>query len=739
MQTRRLSSRLCGLGVAVSAIAVLTGAVWTAAVPAAHAATAQCPWMDATQSPDQRAGELVGAMTLDQKLSMLHSAEPDMLAYYGTAGHVAAIPGLCVPDLVLNDAGAGVGDGQVNATAFPAGIAQAASWDPNVQQQFGAGLGWEAWHKGINVMLAPGVNIDRVPMNGRNFEYASEDPYLAGQTGAAVIRGIQSQNVIATVKHLAANNQETNRMTVSADVDERTLHEIYLPAFETAVKQGKAGAVMCSYNQLNSVYACENPALLTDVLKKEFGFSGFVMSDWGATHSTVAAANAGLDMEMAGSNNGQYFGDALKTAVINGQVSMARLNDMVTRIVRSAFADGLFDHPAAAEPDGFAAVVNTPAEATLARTIAEQGTVLLKNKDGLLPLDGQGKKIALIGQAAGAAGAEQAYGGGGSSHVPLAGAVPVVSPQQGITQRGAANGDTVVYADGTSVADAVAAAKAADVAIVYANDSEAEGTDRTNLGLNYGTCSLVACAQFPVSQDQLIGAVAEANPNTIVVLNTGGPVRMPWLGQVKSVVEAWYPGQEDGNAAAAVLFGDVNPSGKLPETFPVSENDLPTQTTAQYPGVNGHASYSEGLRVGYRWYDSQNIAPLFPFGHGLSYTTFSYSGLRVSRTASGASVTLTITNTGTRAGAEVAQVYLAAPAAAGEPPKQLKAYQKVFLNPGQARSVTVPVDSRAFAQWDTTKHTWLITPGTYQVLVGSSSRDIRAQSSLTMAAKTLAP
>jgi beta-glucosidase len=695
--------------------------------------------MDATKSPDHRAGELVGAMTVDQKLSMLHSAEPDMLAYYGTAGHVAAIPSLCVPDLVLNDAGAGVGDAQVNTTAFPAGIAQASSWDPHVQQQFGAGLGWEAWHKGINVMLAPGVNTDRVPMNGRNFEYASEDPYLAGQTGAAVIRGIQSQNVLATVKHLAVNNQETNRMTVSADVDERTLHEIYLPAFETAVKQGQPGAVMCSYNQLNSVYACENPSLLTGALKKEFGFSGFVMSDWGATHSTVAAANAGLDMEMAGSNNGQYFGDALKSAVSNGQVSMTRLNDMVTRIVRSMFADGLFDHPAATEPGGFAAVVNTPAEATLARTIAEQGTVLLKNKDGLLPLDGQGKKIALIGQAAGAAGAEQAYGGGGSSHVPMAGAVPVVSPQQGITQRGAANGDTVVYADGTSVADAVAAAKAADVAIVYANDSETEGTDRTNLGLNYGTCGLVACAQFPISQDQLIGAVAEANPNTIVVLNTGGPVRMPWLGQVKSVVEAWYPGQEDGNAAAAVLFGDVNPSGKLPETFPVSENDLPTQTTAQYPGVNGHASYSEGLRVGYRWYDSQNIAPLFPFGHGLSYTTFSYSGLRVSRTASGAGVTMTITNTGKRAGAEVAQVYVAAPAAAGEAPKQLKGYQKVFLDPGQAASATVPLDNRAFAQWDTNDHTWHITPGIYQVLVGSSSRDIRAQSSLRMPAQTLAP
>jgi beta-glucosidase len=420
-------------------------------------------------------------------------------------------------------------------------------------------------------------------------------------------------------------------------------------------------------------------------------------------------------------------------------VSMTRLNDMVTRIVQSMFAGGLFDHPAAAEPAGFAAVVNTPAEATLARTIAEQGTVLLKNEDGLLPLDGQGRKIALIGQAAGAAGAEQAYGGGGSSHVALAGAVAVVSPRQGITQRGAANGDTVVYADGTSVADAVAAAKASDVAIVYANDSEAEGTDRPDLGLDYGPCGLVACAQFPVSQDQLIGAVAQANPNTIVVLNTGGPVRMPWLGQVKSVVEAWYPGQEDGNAAAAVLFGDVNPSGKLPETFPVSEDDLPTQTTAQYPGVNGHAGYSEGLRVGYRWYDSQDIAPLFPFGHGLSYTSFGYSGLRVSRTASGAGVTMTITNTGTRAGGEAAQVYVAAPAAAGEPPKQLKGYQKVFLQPGQATGVTVPLDSRAFAQWDTTEHTWLVTPGTYEILVGSSSRDIRGQFSLTMPAKTLAP
>jgi beta-glucosidase len=727
-------------------IATLAGALVALSPSAAGADTAQCPWMDPTQSPDQRASELLGAMTLDQKISMLHGAESSMLSYYGTAGNVAAIPQLCIPDLVLNDAGAGVGDGQVNTTAFPDGIAQASSWDPSLQQQFGTALGWEAWHKGINVMLAPGVNIARVPMNGRNFEYAGEDPYLAGQTGVAVINGIQSQNVIATVKHYVANNQETNRMTVSSDVDERTLNEIYLPAFEAAVKQAHVGSVMCSYNRINTVYACENPTTLTDVLKKELGFSGFVMSDWGATHSTAAAANAGLDMEMESYNNGQYFGDALKTAVQNGQVPASRLDDMVVRILRSMFANGLFDHPAVPEPQGFEAVVNTPADATVARQVAEEGTVLLKNKDRVLPLDGTGKKIALIGQAAGAGGAELAYQGGGSSHVPLAGSVPVVSPQQGITQRGAANADTVIYADGTVVADAVAAAKASDVAIVYANDSETEGNDRPNLGLNYGTCGLAACAQVPVSQDQLIEAVAQANPNTIVVLNTGGPVLMPWLGEVKGVVEAWYPGQEDGNAIASILFGDVNPSGKLPQTFPASENDLPTQTTAQYPGtavagdtVGPHATYSEGLDVGYRWYDAQNITPLFPFGYGLSYTDFGYSNVSVTQTTNGATVSFTLTNTGRRAGADVAQVYVDDPAVSGEPPKQLKGYQKVFLQPGQSSRVTIPLESRAFARWDTSSHAWVIDKGTYQVLVGSSSRDIRQQAGIALAARTLAP
>jgi len=685
------------------------------AAPAVAAASAQCPWMDPTLSPDQRASQLVAAMTLDQKDSMLHSAE-SVMGYYGTAGHIAAIPSLCVPDLLLNDAGAGLGDGQKNVTAFPDGTAQAASWDTTMQQAMGAGLGWEAWHKGINVMLAPAINIARTPLNGRNFEYAGEDPFLAGATGTAVIKGIQSQNVIATLKHYAVNNQETDRMTSSSNLDERTLREIYLAGFETAVKDGKPGSVMCSYNKVNSVYACEHPGLLTDILKTEWGFDGFVMSDWFATHSTARAANAGLDMEMAPLFNGWYFGNALKTAVANGTVPVSRLNDMVTRIVRPMFSVGLFDNPVPSEPTGSDTAVNTPAEATLARRVAEEGTVLLKNTDNVLPLVGKGKKIALIGHAAGTAGAEQAAGGGGSSHVPSVGTHPVVSPQQGITQRGVADSDTVVYSNGIIRSEAVAAARNADVAIVYASDVNAEGTDRTSLSLSNG-------------QDQLISAVAAANPNTVVVLNTGGPVLMPWLHQVKAVVEAWYPGQEGGNAAASVLFGDVNPSGKLPETFPASQSDLPTQTAAQYPGVNGQVMYSEGLLVGYRWYDAKNIAPLFPFGYGLSYTTFGYSRLSVAKTASGANVTFTVTNTGTRAGAEVAQVYVAAPAVSGEPPKQLKGFQKVTLDPGKSTTVTVALDKRAFSRWDTATNAWVKDAGTYQVLVGASSRDIRAQGS----------
>ena len=692
--------------------------------------------MDTTKSADQRAHMLLGAMTLDDKLNMV--AEDDYYFFpYGSAGYIQGNPNLCIPDLVLNDAGSGVANAQIGTTSFPVGIAQGATWDPGLEERFGQALGAEAWQKGVNVWLGPGVNIGRVPMNGRNFEYVGgEDPILAGAIASAAIRGVQSQHVIATVKHYAANNQETDRMTVSADIDERTMHEIYLPAFEASVDAG-VGSAMCSYNRVDGTYACENPHLLTGELKQEFGFSGFVMSDWGAQHSTVASAKAGLDMEMNGTG-ANYYGAPLKTAVQDGQVPLSTLNDMVVRILRSMFRVGLFDHPISHTLPGPAVSdASTPDHVALARTIAEDSTVLLKNDGSILPLSGSLHRIAVIGHAAGV-GAKDVCGGGGSSAV-LSCNTNTVTPLQGITQRAAADSDVVLYADGTATADAVAAAKAADVAIVFASKASSEGSDVPNLSLGNGTrvcASLLvgACEEVPSDQDALITSVAAANPNTIVVLSTPGPVVMPWLANVKGLLEAWYPGIEDGNAIAAILFGDVNPSAKLPETFPRSESDLPTSTPQQYPGKNGHAKYSEDLLVGYRWYDARDIGPLFPFGFGLSYTTFRYSDLVVTPTTSGAEVRFTITNTGTRGGAEVGEVYVGFPKRVGEPPRELKGFDKVFVQPGQSTVVTVPLDRRAFSYWDARSHEWTLAAGTYTVSVGGSSRSLPLHTTIEPAA-----
>jgi beta-glucosidase len=687
--------------------------------------------MNTALSAQQRAAQLVAAMTLDQKIAMLSQAQP-VWEHYGAAGYVPGQPSLCIPDLVLNDAGQGVADQEEGVTAFPAPIAQSSSWDPQLQYRFGQALGSEAWHKGINVQLAPGVEIDRVPLNGRNYEYMSEDPFLAGQGGAAEIRGIQSNPVIATVKHFVANSQETNRMTDSSDVDERTLQEIYLPPYEAAVKQGNVGAVMCSYNRINDVYACENPYTLTTVLKKQFGFDGFVVSDWGGTHSTVASANAGLDMEMNVSP-GTYFAAPLKSAVASGQVPMSRLNDMVTRIVRTMFRVGVFDHPAAAEPAAAAANVESSQDVALARTISEAGTVLLKNQTGVLPLTGHGQRIAVIGPGAGVSGAEEFYNGQGSGHVPEAGGkADVVSPLQGIQQRALANGDTVVYADGSSQVDARAAAAAADVAIVFVGSEDSEGVDRSTLDLSSGLCALAGCIPSAVNQDSLISQVAAANRHTIVVLNTGGPVTMPWLTQIQGLFEAWYPGQQDGNAIAALLFGDTDPGAKLPETFPKSRADIPTQTVQQYPGVTDshgvpQSVYSEGLLVGYRWYDAKHLAPLFPFGFGLSYTSFAYSHLTVAAAHTGTTVAtaaVDVANTGGRAGADVPQLYVADPASTGEPPQQLEGFQRVTPAPGQSTQVSFPIDARAFSHWSTATHGWTATPGCYGIAIGHDERDI---------------
>lgn len=724
--------RLLAIGACAAAVAGIGGTTGTlppaaqaGAAPAPQAA--KCPWMNRAESPARRAHQLVRAMTLDQKIAELYG-RGDMF-YFGAANYIPAVPSLCIPDLVFNDAGAGVGDGQTNTTAFPDGIAQAASWSSAIGRRIGRAIGWEAWHKGIDVQLAPGIDVTRNPLNGRNFEYAGEDPYLSGRVGAAAIRGIQSQHVVATVKHYALNDQETNRMTDSSDADERTMQEMDLAPFEAAVRAG-VGSVMCSYNRVNGTYACQNRYLLRHVLEKQFGFTGWVMSDWRGTHSTVKAANAGLDQEQD-ITPGHYFNGNLKKAVQQGKVSMRRLNDMVFRLMHSLFRIGVFDDPPAPEPAASRAVVDTAAERAVARRVAEAGTVLLKNRHRALPLHGTGKTIAVIGEPAGAAGAARAYQGGGSSQVPISGTNPnVVSPLQGITARAQADNDTVVFDNGNSAASAAALARTVDVAIVFAADSEAEGSDRPNLRLS---CSAPGCA----APNKLISAVAAANAHTAVVLQTGAPVVMPWLSKVKAVLETWYPGQEDGNAAAAVLFGDVNPAAKLPYTFPRSFAQTPIRSKRQWPGVHRrgdkvgpHSVYSERLLVGYRWYDAKHLQPLFPFGFGLSYTHFRFSRLRVRPTARGARVRFTVTNTGGRAGAEVAQLYVGMPRAAGEPPKQLKAFRKVHLLARRSRVVTIRLGRRAFSHWNARVHGWRVTPGRYRIRVGDSSRHLPLRAAL---------
>src|SRR3954452_10775611 len=687
-----------------------------------------CPWMNRHKTPDARAHELVHAMTLDQKIAELYGRGD--LKYYGTANDIPAVPSLCIPELVFNDAGAGVGDGVVGTTAFPDGITQAASWDPDMQRRVGAAIGWEAWHKGIDVQLAPGVDIARSPLGGRNFEYAGEDPYLSGQTGVSEIEGIQSQHVAATVKHYALNDQETNRMTDSSDADVRTMQEIHLPAYETAVKQAHVASVMCAYNRVNGAYACENGYLLNHVLKRQFGFPGWVMSDWGGTHSTVKAANNGLDQEQDIAS-GKYFSDALKTAVKQHKVPMSRLNDMVLRLMRGLFAVGVFDNPPPTAPQTATAVVDTPQEKAIALEAAEGGAVLLKNAKRALPIRGAGKRIAVIGHAASPEGAQNFYQGGGSSKVPIAGLNPnVVSPLEGISSRAEADGAVASYADGRDLADATAAAAAADVAVVFVGDGASEGGDRSSLQAQDRTCTLFGCTPVsPVSQDQIVAQVASVNPNTVVVLQTGAPVTMPWLSKVHGVLEMWYPGEQDGNAAAALLFGDVAPSGKLPYTFPKSLAPTPVHSPTQFPGVAGQGGYpvsryTEGLLVGYRWYDAKHLKPLFPFGFGLSYTTFRYGHLRLTPTTNGAVARFTVTNTGTRTGAEVAQVYVFAPRAAHEPPKQLKGYDKVLLRPGQTRTVTIALDRRAFSYWSARTDSWRVAAGCYGIGVGGSSRSL---------------
>ncbi len=772
-------------------------------------------------------------MTLEEQATLLRGIAAPL--GHHEVGYVAGVPRLGIPPLRLTDGPAGVRDGQP-ATAFPSPVAMAASFDRALTNEAGVLIGKETKARGYNVMYAPMVNIVRVPQGGRNFESYGEDPHLAGQLGASFISGIQGQGVAGQVKHYAVNNQEHDRTIASSNVDDRTLREIYLPAFETAIKQADVWSAMCAYNKVNQSFACENFPLLNDILNDQWGFAGAVGSDYPATHSGVKSALAGLDQEFGGST----FYAGLPNAVRSGELAKYVLDERTRRALRLLFRTGAFDGNPAPQ-------FNPATHAAFARKQSAAGTVLLKNDRGILPLANNTTTVALSGFYADVA----HTGGDGSSRVtpypqhtikPVdalrnrlgnglsykAGArrepfvvpegvltglrtdffnnttfsgSPVVSRADDVIEFNWLNGSPApgvnadnfsarftgtltapvtgdyhfaltsddgsrFYLDGNVVVDnwgdhgteqrwgtirlqagvphtlqvdyyekagfanvgldwftppgadpemqaAVDAARNAQVAVVIVGDRTTEGADRTDISL-------------PGNQDQLVEAITAANPNTIVVLETGGPVTMPWLSSAHTLMEAWYPGEQGGNALVDVLWGIAEPAGRLPVTFPVGLDADPMQSQEQYPGVAGNYNYTEGLLVGYRWYDATGTAPMFPFGHGLGYSTFSYSGLNLSTAADGAvTAAFTVTNSGGRAGSTVPQVYVGYPGATGEPPRQLRGFSKVTLNAGASTQVSITMDRQSFAIWDTPERTFRVPAGSYQVSVGTSSRDIK--------------
>jgi beta-glucosidase len=835
LQFRRLVMVGAALALTVPLALSATGAR-ASTTGSAAAASPSCPWLNQSLSVDQRVDLLLAQMTLSDKVNMVTGAgfsEPYVF-------YISAIPSLCVPAMGEEDGPVGVGDGLTGVTQMPAAVSLAATFDPSLARQYGQVVGAEERGKGAMVNLGPTVNIDRDPRWGRSFEAFTEDPYLNAAITVPEIDGVQSQGEMAQVKHLAVYNQETNRNNPAdnAIVSTRALHEIYLPAFWAATQVAKASSVMCAYSTINGQAACQNQYLQRTTLDQRWAFPGFVTSDYQATHSTVQSADAGMDQEMPAP---QYYGASLKAAVQSGQVSMATLNEMVTRILTEMFRFNEFNNP----PGGStSATVTSPAHQAVSTAVAEAGTVLLKNSGGTLPLSATGAgTVAVIGPAASPAPANT---GGGSAYVtspfnvtPLQGiqaaAGPGTSVQyvQGLptdtslspipssdlapaytrTNYGQTYSGTLtapetgtyvlafrnpgsytatnLYLDGKEILanpgtppvstysvgvnlqagknytltlsgggpsanlswampsdlgpgidQAVAAAKSAATAVVVVSDNtESEAADRASLNL-------------PSAQNELISAVAAANPHTVVVIDAGAPVVMPWLSQVASVVDAWYPGESNGTALAAVLFGQVDPAGHLPVTFPTDLSQVPASTPAQFPGTGGQVQYSEGVNVGYRYYDANNETPLFPFGYGLSYTSFRFRGLSVSpqqvqndtsdpgstacqcngQSGNLVTVSATVTNTGTVTGSDVAQLYLGAPAVAGEPPRQLKGFQKVTLHPGQSTTVHFSLSGHDLSYWSDTANGWVVPDGQFSVYVGDSSgpADLPLQGAFTV-------
>ncbi|MYM24438.1 glycosyl hydrolase [Duganella sp. FT135W] len=704
---------------------------------AAMSAQAAEPWMDKSLSADQRAELALKAMTQQEKLRYVlghfgsdfgNKTKKHPAALPSSAGYIEGVPRLGLPALFETDAGLGVATQATKTprerTSLPSGLATAATWNRELAYQGGAMIGAEARASGFNVMLAGGVNLLREPRNGRNFEYAGEDPLLAGTMVAQQVKGIQSNHIIATTKHYAVNDQETGRFVLDSRIDDASNRMSDLLAFQFVMEQSDPGSVMCSYNRLNGVYACESDYLLNQVLKKDLGYKGYVMTDWGATHSTVESANAGLDQQSGWEfDKSQYFGGALEEAVANGHVSQARLDNMVFRVLRAMFDKGVADNPVA---EGGAIDFN--AHKLVSRADAEESMVLLKNAGKVLPLKSNAKKIVIIGAHADVG----VLAGGGSSLVyPVGGnAVPGIeptvwpgpvvyhpsSPMKAIQAR--APGAQVVYNDGKDPAAAAQAAAGAEVVLVFGQQWVGESLDAVSLAL-------------PDNQDALIASVAKANPNTVVVLETSGPVLMPWVDQAAAIVQAWYPGTAGGEAIARVLFGEVNPSGHLPATFPAAESQLPRPKLDGDPkneAVRFTVNYHEGAAVGYKWFDLKGLKPLFPFGHGLSYTQFTYSGLVASQKDGKLSVSFKITNTGAVKGKDVPQLYVAPLNAKWEAPKRLAGWDKVELAPGESKEVSVTVDPRLLGVYDSRSKTWRIAKGGYKVLLAQDASDVKAAS-----------
>jgi beta-glucosidase len=687
------------------------------------------PWMNSKLAPEERADMVLKEMTLDEKIELTHGngmegwGRPmlDLSSSNGGAGFVFGIPRLGIPMIQMSDAAYGVRASVQNgrySTALPANIALAATWDVRAACEYGALIGRELRAQGYNMSLGGGVNLAREPRNGRTFEYQGEDPILAGTVVGNRIKCEQAQHVIGDIKHFALNDLESGRDEVNVIIGKRAMQESDLLAFHIGIEIGQPGAVMCAYNAVNGDFACENKYLLTDVLKEDWDFKGFIVSDWGATHSTAKASAAGLDHEEPMDD---FYGEKLKKMVWSGVIPKSELDEHVRRILHSEFASGILDFPTQKS------VVDMEAGLETSCRIAEQSVVLLKN-DGVLPLDPTSMhSIAIIGAHANTG----MISGAGSAQVDAPGKPAAewqaqvwfpTSPLKAIRER--ASGVDVRFDAGKNPAAAAALAKKSDVAIVFAYQWMSEDMDLPNLSL-------------PDSQDSLIERVAAANPRTIVVLETGSAVTMPWIDNVKGVVEAWYAGSKDADAVARVLFGDVNPSAKLPLTFPRSETDLPhPKLTTPPPGTQPpdvadaeakpvfNIRYDEGFEVGYKWYDAENKTVLFPFGYGLSYTSYRYSGLKVHSTSEGVSVTFSVKNTGRRAGSEIAEVYVSLPQETGEPPKRLVGWNKVRLNAGESKETTITIDNKYLSIYDESIQGWKLTPGTYAFMVGGSSQDL---------------